>query len=357
MMKNKLPEVLRNMLQKNEKIISILKALNGTNKYLVTNKRIIDYKSLKNIRSIEFSRIYGVKLGFEIPRNPSFSYTNSGSLSMLSLPSNSIVLLLQPGMDNISADEWESHKVFVMVAYYNNIRDTKKIIKNAWFKESPYMLSIRPLKQLAEKHGLQMAPITLETSQNVRITGQIGEMDVSFLLSDVYQFNRLNINIKCPNPEDNYFYVRPETFSDGFRKLFGKQDILVKDKEFNRNFLLQSDNQHFFDFIMEDYIQNMIADAWKWVKGEVKFGEEKKKDKKSSKKESIDLLDDHLISEIIPPTEYNAEKTDVLSYECRGLRETLRNTGVIIAECIQNFETTLAIAKRIQEYYDNKNTQ
>lgn len=43
-----------------------------------------------------------------------------------------------------------------------------------------------------------------------------------------------------------------------------------------------------------------------------------------------------------------------ITYQCTDIRKNIKNTAVMIEECIQNFETTLAIAKRIQEYYDNK---
>ena len=328
---NQLPAFLQNVFYPNEVAISIPE---DHRRLLVTNKRIIDFTYSSKLKSIDFIRIY--KVEFTSQAFPGLS--------------GSIALLMQPNIQQINED---AHKI-IHLSGLRDISKVRRIVEEAWFPESPYMISIRPLNQIINKYNLTLSPILLDSSKTITITGEIDGMNVSFLLHSIFQFNQLTIRITCPNPEDNYFHVRPEKLSDSVGKLFGKQDIQIDDKAFNRNFLLQSDNQHFFDYIMQPYIQNMITDAWKWVEGKITFGEEKKKDKKSTKKENIDILDDYLIDEIIPPTAYDTEKMDFITYQCTNIRKNIKNTAIMIEECMQNFETTLAIARRIKEYHENK---
>lgn len=330
--KNKLPPLLQNLIQSGEEVLSIFQnSLSHHIHYLITNLRIINCTNKNNIQSYFYAFIYKIEVGRE-------------------MYAGKILLHSQPMLDLNSRPEDLNRIIFL-----NNISnppDSKRIIEDAWFDESPFGRRKKHFEQLAKKHGLNFLPITLHGNKIIQFTGFVDDMAIFFHINNVYRFGRMHLRISVPNPEDNYLSIKREKPLDAIAKLFGKQDIITNSKAFDERFLLQSDHQKFFDFVMTEEIKNKLMEASSYIDGSIFFGlqKEKEKAKKKNNETQFDILDEHLLDELLPETKLDDDLVSPLVFQCNNIRKNLSNIDIMISHSIATFEAVLEMAKRIKEY-------
>lgn len=330
--KSELTPILRDLLQEREQAIFIFQNnFSHHIHYLVTNLRIINCTNQRDIKSYYHAFIYKIEIGYEIYKGQ-------------------ILLHTQPMLNPVIRKEDLSH--IILLKHILNPRESKKIIEEAWFEESPFGRRKRHFEKLAKKHGLYFTPIVLNGNSVIQITGKVQDMDVLFYINHVYRFRRMYMSIACPNPENNHLSIEREKASDAIRKLFGKQDIITHSEAFDKRFLLQSDHQKFFDFVVTEEIRNQLMDVSHFIDGSIYFGlkKEKEKSKKANQNTEFDILDEHLLDELLPEVELDDTLFSPLVFQCEDLRKDLSNVDIMIAHSIDTFELMLKMAFLIKEY-------
>ena len=302
--------------------------------YLVTNQRIIrDTKpnSKFNIFDTFYKEIHEISMNDSFGKNVIAYYTMPRSFTG---QNGNRAVLFFPEMDDD--------------------REILQLLQENWMPLSPYQIFVDKFQVIAQKHNLELEGFHPFAAKNITIKGEIDNMPFLLSLSELYDIQTMSISITCPNPENNYLSIRREKSTDSIGKLMGTQDLKVNNTEFDDKFLLQSDNQHFFEKILDNKIQETILTATKLLDWQISLGTKphKEKNKRSYKKGDDDILDAHLTIENPRITKRDESNTTALIYQCDNLIKHSSNLKSIAEHCIINTEMMIELARKIKAYND-----
>ena len=102
--------------------------------------------------------------------------------------------------------------------------------------------------------------LKLEVSKNLVIPVPAGQAVVSVTPGSDKSPPRTSIQIKFGPPLQMKFSIFNENFLTRFAVKMGKQDIVIGDTEFDRKFVLRSNNVPFLKEFMEDDVRKCIID-------------------------------------------------------------------------------------------------
>jgi hypothetical protein len=243
------------------------------------------------------------------------------------------------------------------VMYLPEMDDNKELLhllQKNWMPQSPYQIFLDKFQPIAEKYHLEFEGFHPLGAKNITMRGKIGHMPFFLSISELYDIQTMSISTTCPNAENNYFSIRREKSMDGIGKLMGVQDLKINNTKFDDRFLLQSDNQHFFEKTLNSKTQETIFGAAKLLDWQVSLGVKpyKEKAKGTYKKGDDDIIDAHLTIENPTITKRDESNTTSLIYQCDSLIKHSSNLNVIAENSIINIKMMIELARRIKSYND-----
>lgn len=240
----------------------------------------------------------------------------------------------------------------VFLPQIDNAREMLTLLQEKWMPLSPYQVFVDKFQAFAQNYNLDFEGFYPMGEKQILMQGEIDEMQFLFSLSELYDVKTMSISITCPNAEKNYLNIRKEKSIDSFGKLIGMQDLEIKNKEFDDTFLLQSDNRHFFEKILNTETQKNILSAAKLLNWQISLGVKplQKKHKRTNKKGNDDILDADLALENPTIKERDESNITALIYQCDDLVKNSSNLMTIAEHCIINTKMMVELAKRIKNY-------
>ncbi len=171
-------------------------------------------------------------------------------------------------------------------------------IEKHWLYKSPYSHRIRWAEKTAEKYKLKLNPLGTGRREII-IKGIIDNINIQFLLRDIFIPDTIQIKLEIPNPEKIFFSLSPENTVRKLGKLFGLQDVILGNKKFDSEYLIQSNYPERLPFLFDENLMNDILKYNHNLKGDILFGEKEKLYKrKNIDKEELELLDAYLVDQL-----------------------------------------------------------
>ncbi len=227
--------------------------------------------------------------------------------------------------------------------------DDYELIINTWLAGSKHQQIINKFQQYVEKHeGLKLVPFHPLANKDIIVMGKVGNTEIDFRFSSMYQFHTLRFNARCRNPHLFNFKIYPEKGKSSIKKKLGMQDIVVGNDAFDKLYIVQSNNESYIKTLLDERTINSIHNHGK-LKGHISFGEDlPKKPVPKPQKESEELLDDQLILQIEDKNEHH-HHISILSYKNEEFKHYGNFTMGIIDHAIRNLDSMIHLTKRIEE--------
>lgn len=255
------------------------------------------------------------------------------------------------------------------VGYYKTVKldiihtDPKRpfeqsVIRSAWFENSPYQVMNEQFRKLIEQYNFTLSPFKLDRKYNkkLELIGMIEGMEILISIGSIGRLKTVAFAFRCPNEEQNYLLVKKEGKKEKWAKKIGMQDVQTGNPMFDDHFLLQSNNQIFFDYVMTVETQEQLTSVLSNLDGVLRMGETEKMPKDIEEEEKHPALDSFILDEHLTNAPKNNKKerisgfTTPLVYSCKDITTLGYDPEVISDRLIQVFETMLGIALKIQEY-------
>lgn len=303
----------------------------GATQYLATNRRIIIDTNLKSnfeVKSVYYRNIFDIS-----DKSP----MTTGAVHLVEVPAR---VLHQTD---------EQQVAYQRIKTQGDRKELMTKLKGIWLPNSPYQKFNRTLESVAQKHGLDFSPMTVE-QPFVGIKGECHGMPVRLVLSGLYDVRRLLIEIECPNEMAHFFSIKQESMGTAIDKITGSKEWKLGEHQFDRKFFLQSNNESFIQEILRGKtFQRSVINAAKYIRWEVKFGTFKKAPPKRKKsKDSVHVLDAHLLGEVpVKPTRIAGEKA-LLELKSHSFYEKTINFDYLAKETARCLEMTLVLAQRLK---------